>query len=154
MEGATNPNDAESGPYGKTTAMPAQVKVVASRARAGLLFQNGVRLVRMTKTTSVWVSRDSMNHPDRNRSGLFARTEGDDEDCEGAEVEDGADRSEHRHEPADECDVPVCGAAELFVVDVVAGDGRLADVVEQVVEQDLGWQQRAGTGRSGRCRRG
>ena len=58
-------------------------------------------------------------------------------DGEGGEVEHRADRAEADHEPADEADVPVRRAGELFLVDAVGGDGHLAGVVEQVVEQDL-----------------
>ena len=47
----------------RTAAVP-----VASRGRThvGRLPVNGTRRVRMTKTMSVWVARDSMNHPVRN----------------------------------------------------------------------------------------
>ncbi len=34
------------------------------------------------------------------------------------------------------------GRAEQFLVDLVGGDGQLADVLEQVVEQDLAGQHR------------
>src|SRR6185312_8279554 len=39
--------------------------------------------------------------------------------------------------PPDESRVPAGGAGELLGIDVVGGDGQLAGVIEQVVEQDL-----------------
>ena len=56
---------------------------------------------------------------------------------EGQQVEQRAERPEEEHEPADKREVPVRRSAQLFLVDLVGGDGELARVVEQVVEQDL-----------------
>ena len=103
--------------------------------RLGRLFQNGTRWVRITKTTRVWVASDSTNHPERNSAG--PGVEGAEHDREGGEVEERADRPEGEHEPSDELDVPVRGAGEQLGVDEVGGDGHLAGVVEEVVEQDL-----------------
>src|SRR5579859_2532837 len=69
---------------------------------------------------------------------------------EGEEVEDGADRPKHTHEPSDEADVPGRWSDEDFGVDTVGGDGELAYVVEEVVEQDLGWEH----GQEGKEQRG
>ena len=49
-----------------------------------------------------------------------------------------------RMKPMSQCD----GPRELLLVDVVGGDGHLAGVVEQVVEQDLGRAASAGSGRN------
>ena len=38
--------------------------------------------------------------------------------------------------------VPVSGLRELLLIDVIGRDRHLADVVEQVVEQDLGREHR------------
>ena len=63
-------------------------------------------------------------------------------DGEGEEVVDARDRAEERHEAADQADVPLRGAGEQLLVDVVGRDRHLADVVEEVVEQDLRRQHR------------
>ena len=81
------------------------------------------------------------------RSGkLGPGVEDPEHDREGEEVEQRADRAEEEHEPADEADVPVRRArGSCSGVDVVGGDGELAGVVEQVVEQDLRRAASAGT---------
>ena len=99
-----------------------------------------MRRVRIAKITSVCVASDSTNQPERNWSGPAWNDP--QHDAEGHEVEHRAQRPEEEHEPADERDVPVRRSAQLLLVDVVGGDGQLAGVVEQVVEQDLRRQHR------------
>ena len=108
--------------------------------RLGRLLKKGTRRVRMTKMTSVWVVSDSTNQPERKRR--WAGVEDAQHDGEGEEVVDARDRAEEGHEAADQADVPLGGAGEQLLVDVVGRDRHLADVVEEVVEQDLRRQHR------------
>ncbi len=86
------------------------------------------------------MASDSTNQPERN--SVASRAEAPDHDPEGGEVEDRADRPEEGHEAADQPGVPVRRSPQLLLVDVVGRDRHLADVIEQVVEQDLGRQHR------------
>ena len=70
------------------------------------------------------------------------RVEHPEQDPEGQEVVDRADRADDRHELADEPDLPALGPAEQRRIDVVGGDADLRDVVEEVVQQDLRRQHR------------
>src|SRR5438046_2583991 len=58
------------------------------------------------------------------------------------EVVDRADGPDHHHEPLDDPDVPPLRGPDEFFVDIVGGDGDLGEIVEEVVEQDLGRQHR------------
>ena len=109
-------------------------------ARLGRLRQKGTRCVRMTKTTRVWVARDSTNHPERNSAGPAAN--GPSMIAKRGEVEDRADGSEGDHESSDEFDVPMRWAGHEFGVDQVGRDCHLAAVVEEVVQQDLAGEHR------------
>ena len=102
--------------------------------------------------TSVWVVSDSTNQPERNRTR--AGVEDAQHDREGEEVVDARDRAEEGHEAADHADVPLGGSGEQLLVDVVGRDGHLADVVEEVVEQDLRRQHRQEGEKQGRARGG
>ena len=145
-EGERQRGEAEewaSGVNGRTAPIAAQVIGSTIIARLGRLRKNGTRRVRMTKTTSVWVASDSTNQPVRN--SLVAGVQDHEHDEERQEVEDRADRPEHAHEAAHEGDVPGRRPGQDLGVDAVAGDRHLADVVEQVVEQDLRRAASAGT---------
>src|SRR5208337_1218760 len=61
---------------------------------------------------------------------------------ESEKVEEGTDRSDEHHEIADQTDVPMLRLLEVSLVDVVRGNGELADVVKKVIEQDLRGQHR------------
>ena len=135
-----NPSTCASGVNGRIAPSVAMAVGVISIARLGRLWKNGTRRVRMRKTTRVWVASDSTNQPVRNSEWPGVQDPQHHE--EGQEVEDRADRPEHRHEPADEADVPGGGAGDGLGVDPVGRDRQLADVVEQVVEEDLGREHR------------
>src|SRR6185437_11821504 len=49
-----------------------------------------------------------------------------------------ADRPHAQHEPADRTYVPAARSGQLRSIHVVAGNGDLRDVIEEIVEQDLG----------------
>ena len=90
--------------------------------------------------TSVWVV-ERLDEPAGAKQGR-AGVEDAQHDGEGEEVVDARDRAEEGHEAADQADVPLGGAREELLVDVVGRDRHLADVVEEVVEQDLRRQHR------------
>ncbi len=56
---------------------------------------------------------------------------------EGQKVKNRADRSENKHEVADEVHVPVSGTGQIFLIDVIERDRDFGKIVEQVVEQYL-----------------
>ncbi len=67
-----------------------------------------------------------------------ARVEDEQHHAERREIEERADRAEDDHEAADRRRCPrLSGRCEQLLVDVVGRDRHLADVVEQVVQQDL-----------------
>src|SRR5664280_986276 len=68
------PSSFASGVYGSKAPTTTTVKVEATRARPGLLRKKGLRRVRMTKMTRVWVASDSTNQPDRNRVAPAEKT--------------------------------------------------------------------------------
>jgi hypothetical protein len=76
--------------------------------------------VRIAKITSVWVASDSTNPQ---------------HDAEGRDIKQRADWPEKQHEPADETHIPARRAGELLGIGAVGGDGQLAGVIDQVVEQ-------------------
>ena len=58
--------------------------------------RSGLPRVRMTKMTSTWVASDSMNQPVRKSAAAAWKTR--EQEAEGEEVEERADRAEHQHE--------------------------------------------------------
>ena len=67
------------------------------------------------------------------------------QDPEGYEIEDGADRTEDHHEAFNQLDVPLQWLDDRFRIDVIERYRDLGNVVDQVVEQDLGSAASAGT---------
>ena len=63
----TNPSPAARGVNGRTAPSRTQPTTDASNPTTGRLRKNGVRRVRMTKTTRDWVASDSTNHAVWNR---------------------------------------------------------------------------------------
>ena len=62
-------SDPAIGMYGMVTATSTTLKQRTIRPLAGVLFQNGLRLVRITKTTKTWVTIDYKNQPVWKRAG-------------------------------------------------------------------------------------
>jgi hypothetical protein len=62
------------GMYGIATPMAAHASVARRRGRLGRLLKNGTRRVRITKMTSVCVTSDSTNQPERKRTGPAWKT--------------------------------------------------------------------------------
>ena len=55
-------NNPDKGEYGNTMPKITTARLLAMRSLLGVLLKKGDRLVRIAKTTSVWVVMDSMNH--------------------------------------------------------------------------------------------
>ena len=99
---------------------------------------------------SVCVAIDSMNHPAWNSLCAALKTKIISAKVAKSKSELIGPNSEH--EPADEGDVPVRRGVQLLGIDAVAGDGELAGVVEQVVQQDLPGKHREEGQHDGRDR--
>ena len=128
------PSSGPSGENGSATPTATTASVAASSAPLGLLRRNGTRRVRIAKITSDCVASDSMNQPVRNSSGpawnspnMIANVRKSNSELIGPNT-----NMNRRMEP-----MSLRRGAALLVVDPVGGDGELACVVEQVVEQDL-----------------
>ena len=121
---------------------PARRRPARRRAARGTggCARTGTRRVRIAKMISVWVAIDSTNQPARNSPGTASNTHSIRANVAKSNTElIGPKRNMKRRMKAmSQCD----GRQQLLLVHPVAGDGQLAGVVEQVVEQDLARQHR------------
>ena len=101
----------------------------------GRLWKNGTRRVRMAKMTRLWVASDSTNQPERNSVAWASKTQIMIPKVAKSKIELIGPKNVMKRRM--KRGVPVRGALELLLVDVVGRDRHLAGVVEQVVEQDL-----------------
>src|ERR1035437_6982632 len=70
---------------------------------------------------------------------------------EGEEVVKRTDRPDDHHELANEADLPSLGPVQEGGINIVAGDADLGNVIQEIVQQNLGRQQ-GQEGQEQRCR--
>src|SRR5690242_17321800 len=83
-----------------------------------------------------YLSAQRLNEP-AGLKQLLAGLQNHQHDVEGQEVEQGADRTDHEHEVADEIHVEYTRVVNIAGVHLVHRDRDFRDVVENVVEQNL-----------------
>src|SRR5664279_3395634 len=126
------------GVAGRTAPTATTLNAARVSGRLGWLRKNGTRRVRMAKMTSVWVARDSTNQPERNSAACAWKTHSMTAKVRKSNTELSGPNTimNRRMKPMSQCEGRCsCSSSTLSV-----GNGELAGVVEQVVEQDLAGQ--------------
>lgn len=127
-------SSAANGVAGNMVPMATMASVVIVSHRLGRL-RKGITH-RPNDEEHECLCRQRLHEPSRVKQ-RFARAEVPQQHEKSEEIEDRADRTEEHHKVPYNPHVPPLRSPEVAVIDVVAGDGHLGQVVEEVIQQDL-----------------